>query len=236
MKGAVFAALLATSAITSVAVAVAQTPPAGGAAQAGARKSPANLCTELAAIVRPLTQAPAPAAAQGPAAASAPQPTPAQQTAVAAPPQGGPTAQPSGQGAPTQSGIPGPTPQATTQGTPGPQAAGQSPAVTQPQAPSGQGSAQAPAQAAPRPAQAAPAAPAAPSAPKPTPAAIEKVEAAARGNDIAGCKAAAQEMRRAGVAMPAPLLALAGLDLKYLQTAAAPQAPAQPQPAAPPQQ
>src|SRR3712207_8322784 len=47
--------------------------------------------------------------------------------------------------------------------------------------------------------------------------AIEKAEAAASSNDIAGCKAAAQEMRRAGVALPAPLIALAGLDLKYLQ-------------------
>jgi hypothetical protein len=56
-------------------------------------------------------------------------------------------------------------------------------------------------------------------APKPTPAAIEKAESAARDNSISGCRAAAQEMRRAGVNLPASLIALAGLDLKFLEAA-----------------
>jgi hypothetical protein len=42
-------------------------------------------------------------------------------------------------------------------------------------------------------------------------------EAAARENNIAGCRDAAQKMRRAGVPLPPPLLALAALDLKKLE-------------------
>jgi hypothetical protein len=74
-------------------------------------------------------------------------------------------------------------------------------------------------QAKPAPQPAAPAAPAGPTAPKPSPAAVEKAKAAAAGNDIAGCRSATQEMRRAGVALPPPLIALAGLELKYHQAA-----------------
>jgi hypothetical protein len=89
--------------------------------------------------------------------------------------------------------------------------------VTQAQGQPGQGTGAAP------PAQQAaappPAAPATPPAPKPSPAAVEKAQAAARDNNIAGCKGAAQEMRRAGVALPPPLIALAGLDLKFLEGA-----------------
>lgn len=51
-------------------------------------------------------------------------------------------------------------------------------------------------------------------APKPDEATIAKVEAAAGSSDLAGCRAAAQGMRKAGVALPAPLLALSALDLK----------------------
>ena len=39
--------------------------------------------------------------------------------------------------------------------------------------------------------------------------------AAAAANDIAGCRSTAQEMRRAGVAMPPALIALAALELEY---------------------
>jgi hypothetical protein len=230
MKGVIFAALLATTAVIPVGIAIAQTPPVP---QPGAGASgPANICQELTAFLQP----PTPAAAQ----ANAPAATPAQQTAAAAPQQasgqgaapaqpsaggaqaGGQSAtttQPSGQGAPTASGISGPIPSGNTQGTTGPQAAGQNPAVTQPQGQAGQGGAGGSPKPAPAAQAAAPAAPAAPEAPKPTPAAIEKAQAAARDNNIAGCRGAAQEMRRAGVALPAPLIALAGLDLKYLQAA-----------------
>jgi hypothetical protein len=68
-------------------------PPAAPA-QAG---RPANLCQELVAFLRQPKPAPA-------------QANPAQTTAVQAPPQGAQPAQPSGQGAPTTSGLSGPIP------------------------------------------------------------------------------------------------------------------------------
>jgi hypothetical protein len=51
---------------------------------------------------------------------------------------------------------------------------------------------------------------------KPTPENVKQVEAAAASNDLLGCRAAAQKMRRAGVVMPGPLLALSALDPKFL--------------------
>jgi hypothetical protein len=60
------------------------------------------------------------------------------------------------------------------------------------------------------------AAPAAsPPPPKPDAATVAGIEAAAAGNDQAACRAAARTMRKAGVPMPPPLLALAALDLKF---------------------
>jgi hypothetical protein len=59
-------------------------------------------------------------------------------------------------------------------------------------------------------------------APKPTPEVVEQVEAAARSNDIGACRSAAQQMRRAGVAMPAPLIALSAMSVKLLEAAARP--------------
>jgi hypothetical protein len=242
MRGVLFAALVSTTIAMPLAAALAQPTPSPFSAQqptAAPKRGPANICQELVAFLNP------PAPAQPAAAGAAPAAPPSQQTAVAAPQQAAGagaapaqasapaagqaaavTTQPSGQGAPTASGIAGPTPPNASQGTPGPQAAGQNPAVTQPQGPAGQGG-PAPAQPGQKPpappAQAAaPAAPAGPVAPKPTPAAIEKAQTAARDNSISGCKAAAQEMRRAGVALPAPLIALAGLDLKFLEAAQQP--------------
>jgi hypothetical protein len=43
------------------------------------------------------------------------------------------------------------------------------------------------------------------------------VEAAARDKNLQGCRDAAQEMRKAGVPIPAPLLALSALDLKFFE-------------------
>ena len=219
MKGAVFAALLGATALVSLPALAQTAAPEQPAQQAGAgSRGPANLCQELIAYVR---QATAPAAAPAAAAAQAPQPSPAQQVAPAAPPSAGAvaTAQPPGRDAPSQSGISGPVSQAQTQGTPGPQAAGQSPAVTQPQTPA----APQPGGQAPPPAQAAAAAPAAPQPPKPTAEHLAKLEAAAQGNDLTACRNYGQQMRRAGMVMPPPLIALAGLDLKYLQQAPQPQ-------------
>jgi len=58
-----------------------------------------------------------------------------------------------------------------------------------------------------------------PDAHKPTPDNVQQVEAAAVNNDLLGCRAAAQKMRRAGVVMPGPLLALSAFDPKLLERA-----------------
>lgn len=156
--------------------------------------TPANICKELAAFLHP----PPPAA---------PTPAPATQSAVQAPNQGG-TAQPSGSETQKSSGLSGPVPNGGP-GAAGPQGASQNAA-----APSG---------AAPQPpAAAAPAQPAAPTPPppkKPAPEEVERADAAIGANDIAACQASARGMRRAGVVMPAPLMSLAALDLKFLDAA-----------------
>ncbi len=54
-----------------------------------------------------------------------------------------------------------------------------------------------------------------PPPPKPDAATIARIEAATASNDQASCRAAALTMRKAGVPMPPPLLALAALDLKF---------------------
>lgn len=61
--------------------------------------------------------------------------------------------------------------------------------------------------------------PSAPAALKPTPDNVQQIEAAAAGNDLPGCRTAAQKIRRAGVVMPDPLLALSVLDPKLLERA-----------------
>jgi hypothetical protein len=140
---------------------------------------------------------------------------PAQSTAAPQPSPGG--------GAPQQSSsLSGPvTPSGP--GASGPQGAAQPGAGGPPPADAAKPPAQA--AAAPAPAQpaapaqaAAPAAPAAPPPPKPTAAQIEKVETAQRDHNLQGCRDAAQEMRRAGIVIPPPLLALAALDLKFFDT------------------
>lgn len=73
------------------------------------------------------------------------------------------------------------------------------------------------------PATGAPAAtPAAPAAPKPSAENVQQIENAAAANDLQGCRAAAQTMRRAGVVMPGPLLALAAMSPKLLEAASRP--------------
>ena len=207
----------AASAQTSAAPGAQQPPNA----QASTPGKPANLCGELLAFVRPpappagsaSASAPAPAG-QGPAAAA--QPSPDKATAVSAPAQNQSAPQPSPSGgAPQQSSsLSGPvTPSGP--GASGPQGAAQPGGGGPP--PASTDAAKAPASAAPpQQAAAAPAAPpAAPPPPKPTSAQIEKVEAAARDNNLQGCRDAAREMRKAGIVMPPPLLALAALDLKF---------------------
>ncbi|AWN38474.1 hypothetical protein [Methylobacterium radiodurans] len=60
-----------------------------------------------------------------------------------------------------------------------------------------------------------PAAAALPAPPKPQEATIARIEAAAASGDQLSCRAAAREMRVAGVVMPPPLLALSALDPKF---------------------
>ena len=52
---------------------------------------------------------------------------------------------------------------------------------------------------------------------RPAPANLQQAEALAQSNDIRGCRDAAQQMRRAGVALPPALIALAGLRLELLE-------------------
>jgi hypothetical protein len=223
-----FAALATASALYAGAV-MAQTAapaPAGQPAGPSTRTGkPADLCAELLAFVHP----PAPAAASAPAAAAAPaspqaqaaaaQPPANAATAVTAPAQSGSAPQPSsGGGAPQQSSslsgqvTPSGPGAAGPQGAAQPGGGGPPPASGDAKPPAPQ---PAPQQAAAAPAPAAPAAPAAPPPPKPTAAQIEKVETAARDHNLQACHGVAQEMRKAGIVMPPPLLALAALDLKF---------------------
>lgn len=59
----------------------------------------------------------------------------------------------------------------------------------------------------------------APAAPRPSAENVRQIEDAAGTNDLRECWAVAQSMRRAGVAMPAPLLALAAMSPQLLETA-----------------
>ena len=52
---------------------------------------------------------------------------------------------------------------------------------------------------------------------KPPPVSLQQAEALAQANDIRACRDAAQHMRRAGVALPPALIALAGLKLEILE-------------------
>ncbi|MEA2841763.1 MAG: hypothetical protein QOF41_3093 [Methylobacteriaceae bacterium] len=185
-----------------------QSPPGSTSARTG---KPADLCAEMLAFVHPPAPASAAAPPSGPAAAAQPPANAA--TAVSAPAQSAAAPQPSPSGgAPQQSSsLSGPvTPSGP--GASGPQGAAQPGAGGPP--PAAGDAAKPPAAPAPQQA-AAPAAPAAPPAPKPTAAQIEKVEAAARDHNFQGCRDSAQEMRKAGIVIAPPLLALAALDLKF---------------------
>ncbi|WP_246696929.1 hypothetical protein [Methylobacterium planeticum] len=166
-----------------------------GAAFAQAGEAPGGRTGKPANICQELVAFVHPPA---PAAAPAGSPAPQAATAVQAPAQGQPApAASSAAGEPQQkSGLSGPVAQ-TGPGASGPQGDAQKAAA--PAAP--------------------PPATAATGAPKPSPEMIEQVDAAARDNNIVGCRDSARKMRIAGVALPAPLLALAALDLKYLQAA-----------------
>ena len=178
--------------------------PARTATSAG---KPANLCQELIAFVR-----------QPDAAVKADATPAALATAVQAPKEGTP-AQKSGDGGGEPQENAGLSGQVTSSG---PGASGPQGNTQNAAAPSGAAAGAAPSQQGPPSPQSpapTPAAPATPTAPKPTAEAISEIERAATGNDLAGCRAAGQRMRRAGVAMPAPLVALSPMSLNLLEGA-----------------
>jgi hypothetical protein len=228
MRISMLAALATVSALYAGAV-MAQTAalptPAEQPGSTSARSGkPADLCAEVLAFVHPpaVASASAPAAAAAPASpqaqAAAAQPPANAATAVTAPAQSGSAPQPSsGGGAPQQSSSLSGQVTPSGPGASGPQGAAQ-PGGGGPPPASGDAKAPAP-QPAPQQAAAAPAsaAPAAPPPPKPTAAQIEKVETAARDHNLQACHGVAQEMRKAGIVMPPPLLALAALDLKFFE-------------------
>lgn len=177
---------------------------ATAAAQGG---KPANLCAELAAFLHP------PAQDQGTGT-----PPPQSATAVQAPAQDKPVPKPADGGAPQkESGQSGPIPNAGP-GASGPQGESQKDSQAAPKTE---------ARAEPKPGTKPETKPetkpaAAPAAPRPDPDSVSRADQAAASNDLRGCRDVAQSLRRSGVAMPAPLLALAAMDLKLLEAAKAP--------------
>ena len=212
MKKTVF--IGAALCLLPAAVAAQQSPDTGAAQQQEARGTPANICHELVAFLQPKPQAhsaspqAAGQAAQGqgaPAPQAAGQPTQPPQASG----QSGSAQQASGQ---SGVGPEAPKPNAPQQasGSNAPQTSGQSAPVPQG---SGQNAPQTSGQSAPVPQGSAK------STPAETAVTLEQAQAMAEANDVQGCRDATQRMRRAGVALPPALIALAALDPQYLQAA-----------------
>lgn len=173
-------------------------PSSDGSTSAG---RPANLCQELIAFVH-----------QPEAATKAVETPPQLATAVTAKKSDDTSAKPSAPGTPQN--ISGQSGQITASG---PGAAGPQGDAQNKAAPAGSTAT------ASGPATGAPAAkPAAPAAPKPSAENVQQIENATGANDLQGCRAAAQTLRRAGVVMPGPLLALAAMSPKLLEAASRP--------------
>ena len=188
---------------TGLLLAVVTLLPAAAGAQSNQLPAgkPANLCQELVAFVH-----------QPDPALKADAPPPQLATAVSAKKEGGDSAKPSEVGgAPAQNSGQSGQITASGPGASGPQGEAQNKA-----APAGS---TATATAAPSKASSGAAAPA---SPKPSPEQVQQADAAAGGNDIRACRTIAQEMRRKGVVMPSPLLALAALKLQLLEAAERP--------------
>lgn len=180
-------------AIGAAAPAAAQEPAAPPAPAAG---QPADICQELLAFVKP----PAP---QNPPATTpvAPQ----QQSAVSAPTgKADEKAGGAAGGVQQNSGLSGPVSGGSTAASPA-DARGAGEAA---KPADGRSAANIAAKSAAPPAAAAPPT-------KPSPEAVAQAEAAVAANDPAGCRASVQTMRRAGVTVPSPLLALGALDPKF---------------------
>lgn len=199
------------------------------AAPSCAANPPANICTEVVAWMDELQ---AKAAAPGaPGQQSQPQGAqsrtedakrPETSTAVE---QGGRGAvrQPGGQDEPQMtSGLSGPV-TANGPGAAGPQGAAQETAKSGSVNPKPDADQQ----------KSATAKPVEPKAPAPSQYAVEKARLSAGAADLDGCAAAVRDMRLAGVALPAPLIALAALKPELRRTMA-PRGPAPGLPAIPP--
>jgi hypothetical protein len=193
------------------AMAVAQSEqPASGAE----RRGPADLCQELLAFVRGPAEKRAAEGKSPPGVATAVE-APSQDEQIPVAKGGNDASQESAgmSGPVTPSGSGAPGPQGNAQEAPGSASSPQGATATPGSAPSADGkkiAGTAPGSVAPAPTK------------DPDAGQVEKVEAAARSHDIHQCRAAAQEMRRAGVTMPAPLLALAALDPKFFSPQQAP--------------
>lgn len=155
---------------------------------------PANLCQELVAFVR-----------QPEAATKAVETPPQLATAVTAKKSDDASAKPSAPGTPQNTSGQSGQITASGPGAAGPQGDLQNKAASTGSTATATGAAKD-----------------APAALEPTPEILRQIEGAAGTNDIQGCRAAAQSMRRAGIVMPGPLLALAAMSPKLLEAAARP--------------
>jgi hypothetical protein len=226
------ACLLAST--TLGASAFAQTPEAtaqASAVTAPAKGQPADLCLELSAFVQ--KQASGKSAEQNTGA------NPGSGTAVQAPKPASEQPKAGGSDNPQQtSGLSAPITKEGT-GATGPQGDAQETAKSSAQnpKPDGPGSSAAPApQKSASPPADVPRAPAAqgaqmtskpatppasqPGAPSPTPDALQQAGAAVSSGDQKACRESIQKMRRAGVSLPAPLIALGALDPKFFRAKA----------------
>lgn len=197
LKAMTVAALVLTPAFALAQGASVQSP----SDSTGGTGRPANLCQELVAFVK-----------QPEAATKAAETPPQLATAVTAKKSDDTSAKPSAPGTPQNTS--GQSGQITASG---PGAAGPQGDAQNKSAPVGStATASGPAKVA------SAAAPAAPAVPKPSAENVQQIENAAGANDIQGCRAVAQTMRRAGVVMPGPLLALAAMSPKLLEAASRP--------------
>lgn len=197
LKAMMIAALVLTPAFALAQGASVQSP----SDSSGGTGRPANLCQELVAFVK-----------QPEAATKAAETPPQLATAVTAKKSDDTSAKPSAPGTPQNTS--GQSGQITASG---PGAAGPQGDAQNKSAPVGStATASGPAKVA------SAAAPAAPAVPKPSAENVQQIENAAGANDIQGCRAVAQTMRRAGVVMPGPLLALAAMSPKLLEAASRP--------------
>lgn len=197
LKAMTIAALVLNPALARAQGALSQPTPDSS----GGTGRPANLCTELVAFVK-----------QPEAATKAAEAPPQLATAVTAKKSDDTSAKPSAPGTPQNTSGQSGQITASGPGAAGPQGEAQNKA-----APAGStAKASGPAKVA------SATVPAAPAAPKPSAENVQQIESAAGTNDIQGCRAAAQTMRRAGVVMPGPLLALAAMAPRLLETAPRP--------------